>query len=186
MGPSSRPSLLSRIFLHAAVAPNAQRHMLVSRRGRSMLRGNASRHTAIDKPFFRCPNCDATYHVVKVEVGQESTNREITCRTCGPAPWARWQLRHEIFPASEDRPYPAKALNIPDAQPRPRPRLGVIYWRPRRRALTTEARAPDDFGEGSPRDYLLVRRSEWVSLKPHHRDRVSLVGRTCLFSIGIS
>ena len=34
-----------------------------------MLRGNASRHTAIDKPFFRCPNCDATYHIVKAEVG---------------------------------------------------------------------------------------------------------------------
>ena len=48
-----------------------------------MLRGNASRHTAIDKPFFRCPNCDATYHVVKAEIGPESTNSEIMCRTCG-------------------------------------------------------------------------------------------------------
>ena len=64
-----------------------------------MLRGNASRHTAIDKPFFRCPNCDATYHVVKVEVGPESTNREITCRTCGgPLPGRDGNFVMKYFP----------------------------------------------------------------------------------------
>ena len=64
-----------------------------------MLRGNASRHTAIDKPFFRCPNCDATYHVVKAEVGPESTNREITCRTCGgPLPGRDGNFVIKYFP----------------------------------------------------------------------------------------
>ena len=48
-----------------------------------MLRGHAARHTVTDKPFFKCPNCEATYHVVKAEAGPGSANREITCRTCG-------------------------------------------------------------------------------------------------------
>ena len=48
-----------------------------------MLRGYAARHTATDKPFFKCPNCEATYHVIKAEAGPESANREITCRACG-------------------------------------------------------------------------------------------------------
>ena len=48
-----------------------------------MLKGHAARHTATDKPFFTCPNCEATYHVIKAEAGPETANREIDCRACG-------------------------------------------------------------------------------------------------------
>jgi hypothetical protein len=35
--------------------------------------------------FFRCPNCEARYHLVKVEAEPESKVRAITCRVCsGP------------------------------------------------------------------------------------------------------
>ena len=32
---------------------------------------------------FTCPKCKALYQVVKVEVGQETKDREITCQVCG-------------------------------------------------------------------------------------------------------
>jgi transcription elongation factor Elf1 len=32
---------------------------------------------------FTCPNCQALYHVVKVEAGPETDSREIVCRACG-------------------------------------------------------------------------------------------------------
>jgi transcription elongation factor Elf1 len=31
---------------------------------------------------FTCPNCQALYHVVKVEAGPETDSREIVCRAC--------------------------------------------------------------------------------------------------------
>jgi transcription elongation factor Elf1 len=43
----------------------------------------AARLTAANKPFFKCPNCEALYHIVKVEAGPQSADREITCRVCG-------------------------------------------------------------------------------------------------------
>ena len=43
----------------------------------------AARLTAVRKPFFKCPNCEALYHIVKVEAGPQSADREITCRVCG-------------------------------------------------------------------------------------------------------
>ena len=36
----------------------------------------------IKRPL-RCPNCSALYHIVKVEAGPESIDREVTCRACG-------------------------------------------------------------------------------------------------------
>jgi hypothetical protein len=48
-----------------------------------MLTNNAARHTATPKAFFKCRNCDALYHIVKIEGGSESADREITCRACG-------------------------------------------------------------------------------------------------------
>ena len=36
---------------------------------------------------FTCANCQALYHVVKVEAGPETTEAEVTCRACG-APFA--------------------------------------------------------------------------------------------------
>jgi transcription elongation factor Elf1 len=32
---------------------------------------------------FNCPNCNATYQVVKQEAGPETVYSEITCRACG-------------------------------------------------------------------------------------------------------
>ena len=43
----------------------------------------AIRVAAAGKPFFKCPNCEALYHIVKVEAGPQSDDREITCRACG-------------------------------------------------------------------------------------------------------
>ena len=43
----------------------------------------AARLTAARKPFFKCANCEALYHIVKVEAGPQSADREITCRVCG-------------------------------------------------------------------------------------------------------
>jgi hypothetical protein len=38
---------------------------------------------AADKPSsFHCPNCNALYQVVKVEIGPETVGREITCLCC--------------------------------------------------------------------------------------------------------
>jgi DNA-directed RNA polymerase subunit RPC12/RpoP len=33
--------------------------------------------------IFNCSSCSARYHLVRVEAGPESRDREITCRTCG-------------------------------------------------------------------------------------------------------
>jgi hypothetical protein len=43
----------------------------------------AARLTAASKPFFKCPNCEALYHIVKVEADPQSDDREITCSVCG-------------------------------------------------------------------------------------------------------
>ena len=32
---------------------------------------------------FTCPNCQALYHIVKVEAGPETNDRELTCCACG-------------------------------------------------------------------------------------------------------
>lgn len=33
--------------------------------------------------FFRCPSCEARYHLVKVEEDPDSKVRAIACRVCG-------------------------------------------------------------------------------------------------------
>jgi predicted Zn finger-like uncharacterized protein len=38
---------------------------------------------ATERQSFNCPNCNALYHVVKVEAGPETVDREINCRSCG-------------------------------------------------------------------------------------------------------
>jgi hypothetical protein len=53
-------------------------------RGRAMtMRSKAAHIASASKPFFKCPHCSALYHIIKVEAGPESDDREITCRTCG-------------------------------------------------------------------------------------------------------
>jgi hypothetical protein len=32
---------------------------------------------------FTCPNCQSLYHVIKVEAGPETNDRELSCRSCG-------------------------------------------------------------------------------------------------------
>jgi hypothetical protein len=34
-------------------------------------------------PFFKCPNCDALYQVIKTEGGPKTSDREIECLVCG-------------------------------------------------------------------------------------------------------
>ena len=33
-------------------------------------------------PFFKCPNCDTLYQVVKAEAGPKTSDREIECLVC--------------------------------------------------------------------------------------------------------
>jgi transcriptional regulator NrdR family protein len=35
------------------------------------------------KSSFRCPACDALYQVVKINAGQQTIGREMTCQVCG-------------------------------------------------------------------------------------------------------
>jgi len=37
----------------------------------------------VREPFFKCPNCDALYQVVRVKAGPETSDGEIACRVCG-------------------------------------------------------------------------------------------------------
>jgi hypothetical protein len=32
---------------------------------------------------FNCVDCNALYHLIKVEAGQETVDRELDCRACG-------------------------------------------------------------------------------------------------------
>ena len=47
---------------------------------------------------FTCSNCQALYHVVKVEAGPETTDREVTCRSCdAPFPGREGKLVLKYF-----------------------------------------------------------------------------------------
>ena len=48
-----------------------------------MIASSAGRHRPTNVPFFKCPNCDALYQIVKVETGPKSADCEITCSACG-------------------------------------------------------------------------------------------------------
>lgn len=45
--------------------------------------GNGGLVMAAGFSFFRCPHCEARYHLVKVEADPESTVGMIICRACG-------------------------------------------------------------------------------------------------------
>jgi predicted Zn finger-like uncharacterized protein len=36
-------------------------------------------------PSFTCPHCQTLYQVVKAEVGPETVDRAVSCRSCGEA-----------------------------------------------------------------------------------------------------
>ena len=39
---------------------------------------------SVRNPFFKCPNCNALYQVIRVESGPEATtDQEVPCRACG-------------------------------------------------------------------------------------------------------
>jgi len=47
---------------------------------------------------FTCPNCQALYHIVKVEAGPETNDRELACRSCGaPLPSREGSLVLKYF-----------------------------------------------------------------------------------------
>jgi DNA-directed RNA polymerase subunit RPC12/RpoP len=46
---------------------------------------------------FICSNCHALYRIVRVEVGRETVDREITCQACGgplPGREGRFVIRY--------------------------------------------------------------------------------------------
>jgi DNA-directed RNA polymerase subunit RPC12/RpoP len=60
----------------------------------------ASRVAAAGRPFFKCPNCEALYHIVKVEADPQSVDREIACRACGgplPAREAKFVMKYFLL-----------------------------------------------------------------------------------------
>jgi hypothetical protein len=50
---------------------------------------------ATGRQSFNCPNCNALYHIVKIEPGPETRDGEITCRACG-APLPGREGRHVV------------------------------------------------------------------------------------------
>ena len=74
---------------------------------------------------FTCPNCQALYHVVKVEAGPETTEAEVTCRACGAPFPGRDSSSNTLCCATEravgavDRPRPE---NVPRRQFSARPK----------------------------------------------------------------
>jgi DNA-directed RNA polymerase subunit RPC12/RpoP len=56
---------------------------------------------------FKCARCNALYHLVKVEAGPETVDRELACRVCGallPARGGSYVLEYLLFrkPARPD------------------------------------------------------------------------------------
>jgi hypothetical protein len=110
---------------------------------------------------FTCANCQALYHVVKVEAGPETTEAEVTCLACGaPLPGREgkfvlkyFMLRHgaTVQYGAVDRPRPE---NVPRRQfsARPQPpvrsggaRLLALFWPPgRRRRCSAQTVADED------------------------------------------
>jgi hypothetical protein len=69
---------------------------------------------------FNCPNCNALYHVVRVEAEPETKDRQRTCRDCGCP-----------FRGREGKNVLKYLLLRPPARPDPRARKGSQrYVRP--------------------------------------------------------
>jgi hypothetical protein len=54
----------------------------------------------VGKSSFICPNCNALYRVVRVEIDPETVQREITCRACGerlPAREGKFVLKYFLL-----------------------------------------------------------------------------------------
>ena len=49
---------------------------------------------------FNCVDCDAPYHLIKVEAGPETVDRELNCRVCGatlPARHGQFVLKYFLL-----------------------------------------------------------------------------------------
>ena len=75
----------------------------------------AARLTAARKPFFKCPNCEALYHIVKVEAGPQSADNVPRLRRTTPRP--RSKIRYEVFPVAESQPQPKMEEDIATRAP---------------------------------------------------------------------
>src|SRR5262249_12881043 len=78
---------------------------------------------AADRPsLFHCPNCNALYHVIKVDPGPETVDRAVTCRVCGESFASRegnavlkYFLTRKPSRAQGGAIFPTKALFDPGA-----------------------------------------------------------------------
>jgi hypothetical protein len=120
--------------------------------GRDMMMSNAGRLTATGKPFFRCPNCDALYHIVKAEAGPESADREIMCRACGgPLPGREGKFVMKYFPAAMSCGSMSALIRAPESSGR------SIYRSPNEQETQTEAVERSRPFEGERDDAGLAR-----------------------------
>jgi predicted nucleic acid-binding Zn ribbon protein len=80
-----------------------------------------------ESPPFKCPNCEASYKVVRVEAA-EANDPEITCRVCGAPLRGReggFVLKYFLVERPGERKYGARSVVANRHQP-PRGGLQVI------------------------------------------------------------
>ena len=64
---------------------------------------------------FTCPNCQALYHVVKVEAGPETVFQEVPCRVCGEPLVGRegnFVLKYFLRPKGRSHPKGRRTRNV--------------------------------------------------------------------------
>jgi hypothetical protein len=81
---NNAPASVALHLIARGLPKTYRRCSLKHRGGRAMaMRSKAAHSASASKPFFKCPHCSALYHIIKVEAGLESDDRQITCGTCG-------------------------------------------------------------------------------------------------------
>ena len=68
---------------------------------------------------FKCVACNALYHLIKVETGPETVDREIklpSLRCAAPCP--RWPIRPQVLSFAETEPTPALTRHRADCEQR--------------------------------------------------------------------
>ena len=82
---------------------------------------------------FNCLDCNALYHLIKVEAGPETVDRELNCRTCGaplPARDGQFVLKYFLL---------QKPIDALQAQTYARHVNDAQHWRERVAHLRVEA-----------------------------------------------
>jgi predicted RNA-binding Zn-ribbon protein involved in translation (DUF1610 family) len=68
---------------------------------------------------FNCPHCDALYHVVRIEAGPETADRQATCRACGaPLPVREGKVVFKYFLLRERAGFDPRARKGQRTNPR--------------------------------------------------------------------